>query len=114
MLRATIKLGRCLNLLDIDHIPGLRRIYRSFADTLDPARIPRNSEQGAHFLDRAVIDAYCRTFQAETGAAVQTVRGTFAEGEPIYPGSKILEKSHTQITVRDVSCIIRVTLVEFD
>jgi hypothetical protein len=113
VLKATIKLGRCLNLLDIEHIPGVREAYRSFAHKLDPARIPRNTDSGAHFLDRLILDAYCRRVDMRSGSLVQTVLGSFAEGEAIYPGSKILEKAHTQIAVRDVACIIRPALVTF-
>ncbi len=59
------------------------------------------------------IDAYCRFTEDETATPFQTVRGSFAEGEPIYPGSKILKKAHTQIAVRDEICILRSSLVEF-
>ena len=112
VLQATIHLGRCLNLLDIRHVPNLERTYRKFFASIGEERIPVNTDQGAHFLDRAVIDAYCR------GAGVssrphQTVRGSFAEGEPIYPGSKTLKKAHAQIAVRDPDCIRNVSLVTF-
>lgn len=113
MLRARIKLGRCLNLLDIEHVPGLRGAYRSFIETIGGASAPRNTQRGAHFLDREIIDSYCRELQLHTGLSVQTVRGSFAEGEAIYPGSKILEKAHTQIGVRDADCIAAPALVTF-
>jgi hypothetical protein len=113
VIRATIRLGRCLNLLDIEHIPGLGMIYSSFVETIGPSRLPRNTERGAHFLDREIIDAYCRSVARRTASPFQTVRGTFAEGAPIYPGSKILQKAHTQIAVRDPVCILGVTLVQF-
>ena len=112
VLQATIRLGRCLNLLDTEHIPGLAEIYVSFVKGADGAKLPRNTEQGAHYLDRAVIDAYCRRAIKET-IAFQTVRGSFAEGEPIYPGSKILSRAHTQIAARDPDCITRISLVQY-
>ena len=46
-------------------------------------------------------------------AALLPARGSFAEGAPIYPGSKILQKAHTQIAVRDTACILRASLVQF-
>lgn len=113
VIRATIKLGRCLNLLDIEHIPGLLWVYGSFADTMEVARMPHNTERGAHFLDREIIDAYCRAFAQRSASPLQTVRGSFAEGAPIYPGSKILTKGHTQIAVRDTTCVLRASLVQF-
>jgi hypothetical protein len=84
-----------------------------FVEALGDAQLPRNTKHGAHFLDRVIIDAHCRAVARRTGNSLQTVRGSFAEGEPIYPGSKILEKAHMQIAVRDPTCILRASLVQF-
>jgi len=113
VIRANVKLGRCLNLLDIEHMPALAQIYHSFVETLGEAQLPRNTERGAHFLDRLIIDAHCRVVARRTLSPLQTVRGSFAEGEPIYPGSKILVKAQAQIAVRDPTCILRTSLVQF-
>ena len=113
VIKATVKLGRCLNLLDIEHIPGLLSTYEVYLETVGAARLPRNTERGAHYLDREVIDSYCRAIAKQTASPLQTVRGSFAEGDPIYPGSKILTRAHTQIAVRDAACIQRASLVQF-
>jgi hypothetical protein len=113
VLFATIRLGRCLNLLDTEHIPGLAATHAAFVETVNSDRLPKNTEKGAHYLDRKVINAYCRTVARGNRLPFQTVRGTFAEGEPIYPGSKIFTKAHTQIAVRDHICILDIHLVEF-
>ena len=113
VLQSTIRLGRCLNLLDVEHIPDLLRVYDSFANTTDDIALPHNTSRGAHFLDRFIIDAYCRGTAQRTANAFQTVRGSFAEGDPIYPGSKIMKKAHTQIAVRDSSSVLHVSLVQF-
>jgi hypothetical protein len=113
VIRATIKLGRCLNLLDIEHIPGLSEMYASYVETTGAERMPRNTERGAHFLDREIIDGYCRAVAGQADNPLQTVRGSFAEGAPIYPGSKILRRAHVQVAVRDTTCILRVSLVQF-
>ena len=113
VIRATIKLGRYLNLLDIKHIPDLNETYKSFAEMAGAERMPRNTDRGAHFLDREIIDAFCRVFAQDVATPLQTVRGSFAEGAPIYPGSKILQRAHTQIAVRDTACILRASLVQF-
>jgi len=34
-----------------------------------------------------------------------SVRGAFSEGAPLFEGSKIMEKSHVQICVRNAPCI---------
>lgn len=113
VIRATIKLGRCLNLMDINHVPELVHIYDSFVATLGRENMPHNTDRGAHFLDREMIDAHCRAIARRDASPIQTVRGSFAEGAPIYPGSKILRKAHIQIAVRDVACILRASLVLF-
>ncbi len=113
VIRATIRLGRCLNLLDTRHIPRLAEVYAAFAETVAPEDMPRNTASGAHYLDRYVVNAYCRLVEEDTALPFQTVRGTFPEGAPIYRGSKILEKAHTQIAVRDGACILHVSLVEY-
>ena len=110
VLRATIQLGRCVNLLDIEHILGLRDMYQ-YLNAVWADNRPRNTDRGAHFLDREIIDTYCRSSALQPSNPWQTVRGSFAEGEPIYPGSKILTKAHVQIAVRDATCISRTTLV---
>ena len=116
VLQATIKLGRCLNLLDIEAMTGLADVYASIAkdENVGETELLRNTEQGAHYLDRAVIDTYCRRAATSKSIVVlQTVRGSFPEGKPIYPGSKILSRTHTQIAVRDSSCITKVSLVQY-
>lgn len=111
VIKTSIRLGKCLNLMDIEHILKLRATYETYVrDT--PPPLPRNTKQGAHFLDRAVL-LYCRSARNETDQLFQTIRGSFAEGKPIYPDSKILEKAHTQIAVRDRACILQISLVEF-
>lgn len=113
VIRATIRLGLCLNLLDIEHIPELVQVYNSFAGTVGTENMPQNTNRGAHFLDREIIDALCRAIANRGASPLQTVRGSFAEGEPIYPGSKILHRAHVQIAVRDAACIVRASLVQF-
>ena len=112
VLGVTIRLGRCVNLLDVEHHEALvethKRLVIEYGD-----RLPRNTGRGGHFLDRLVIDTACENAE-EVGSNVDTVRGSFAEGEPIYPGSKILSKAHTQIAVRNPVCITKIQLITFD
>lgn len=113
VLGATIRLGRCLNLLDIEHIPDLLRAYRIVEQNFGNRRMPINTETGAHFLDREVLDAYCHLAKAENDYLYQTVRGSYPEGEPVFAGSKILTHTHVQIAVRDISCLSRLHMVKF-
>jgi hypothetical protein len=112
VLRATIDLGHCLNLLDTAHFDRIARTYQEVvrsSEQLDMA-LPRNSRK-RHDLDCLVIDSYCEQIIARGGEAIQTVRGCFPEGEPLYEGSKILRETHIQIAVRVASCIHNLAVV---
>jgi hypothetical protein len=108
-----VRLGRCLNLLGIEHSQEPARVYEGMVAVVGAERMPRNTERGANFLDREIIEAHCRAVEVRTDSPSQTVRWSFAEGDPIYPGSKILVKAHMQIAVRDPSCILNASLVRF-
>jgi hypothetical protein len=114
VVQATIHLGRCLNLLDREHMQDLANVYKGVMEApgATSPRLLRNTDAGAHFLDRFVIDTYC-DLAGDRSSSFQTVRAGFPEGEPVYPGSKILTRTHMQIAVRDLSCITEVALVEF-
>ena len=110
---ATIQLGQCLNLLDTEYMQELTETYQQVVAEVGAGSLPRNTQRGAHYLDRQVIDACCRALESDILTAVQTVRGSFPEGDPIYPGSKILSRAHTQIAVRDSSCLSGLFWVHF-
>lgn len=111
VLAVTIRLGRCVNLMDVRHHNDLRAVYEGVAAVLGGG-LPVNTAGGAHRLDRLIVDAFCDN-AARDGNPPDTVRGTFPEGEPIYPGSKILSLTHTQIAVRNLACVTRIRLVTF-
>lgn len=113
VLGATIQLGNCLNLLDTEYMQDLTETYQQIVAVIGTANLPRNTQRGAHFLDRQVIDTCCRALETNLLPAVQTVRGSFPEGDPIYPGSKILSRAHTQIAARDATCLLDIFLVHF-
>lgn len=114
VLQARIPLGHCLNLLDTGYFQGVQMAYREMAESYqqEGRKLPSNRADKRHFLDRAVIDEFCEVWVQSGGAPYQTVRGCFPEGEPVYPGSRILRETHIQIAVRDITCISEVELVE--
>lgn len=105
---AIIALGTCLDLTDVGHTALLADTYRLFvAEQRKRHRgIPKNRGQRRD-LDCAVINFAAREARKQ-GQPVQTVRGAFLEGDPIFPGSAILHQTHIQIAVRDPACIIGV------
>lgn len=113
VIRATIRLGRCLNLLDIAYMQDLAITYPKVVANYETLNrpLPRNTATGAHRLDRQVVNLYCKEMAEVAGVPFQTVRGCFPEGKPIYPDSKILGKTHVQIAVRDDACILEPTII---
>jgi hypothetical protein len=61
-------------------------------------------------LDRAVVN-YAARMLAREGESVRAVRGVFAEGAPVFPGSAIMNRAHVQIAVRDASLIESIELL---
>jgi hypothetical protein len=59
-------------------------------------------------LDCAMLNWATGQLEKNRGIPFQTVRGVFMEGEPAFPGSCIMEKSHIQVAVRDPGCIVGV------
>jgi hypothetical protein len=113
VLEATIRLGRCLNLLDIEHHARVAAAYERALEqvTRDGAIMPENADDGRHYRDRYLIEFYWSTAAEDAGVRFQTVRACYPEGEPLFPGSRLLSRTHVQIAVRDNRCITRLRLV---
>jgi hypothetical protein len=104
---AEIDLSGCIDLLDTRWHPVVREAYDGLLAILaaEGLPVPRQST-GAHRLDRAVIN-HAAGLLEETGMPVRSVRASFREGDPLYPGSALYDRAHVQICVRDPSAIIR-------
>lgn len=105
VIRSVIRLDDCLDLLDIQSNDLLARAYYVFVELSERARqqLPRQTS-GAHRLDRAIVN-YAVSLLAEQQVPTRAVRGVFAEGLPVFPGSAIMDRAHVQIAVRDASLI---------
>ena len=114
VLEVRIQLGFCLNLLDIEHMGPLAASFQLAVERSGAAgeAFPKNLSDGRHYLDREIIELFCKVVLETTGVSFQTVRGCYPEGPPVFPGSRILSKTHVQIAVRDPSCISNIRLVE--
>lgn len=100
VLGAVIRLGHCLNLLDVAwHKPFLKSAALAKQKV---ERLSLPNENWRHTIDCLAINHLCdnRT------PAIDTVRGCFPEGETLFPGSFILSKTHIQLCVRNTACII--------
>lgn len=118
---AVIQLGRCLDLADTQAIKLLATWYQDLVRTCreQGKALPANEMRKGvpapdgwlRFLDCAVINLGIDNLEHALGHGPDrpyfgTVRGVFVEGEPAFRGSGIQALTHTQIAVRDPSCIL--------
>ena len=94
----------------------LKVAYDSLKDTFEAAGkdLPKN---GPDLLLRRLDCAVVRRLHSileEEATSLDTVRGVFIEGSPIYLNAGFNEKTHTQIAVRNISCIKSVFRVPED
>ena len=112
VLSARIRLVDCMDLLDLGWYRVLSHAHDQFVEATRRAEQPLPLQRGlAHGLDRAVINYACGVL-AEAGTVIKSIRAAFAEGEPAFPNSALLDLNHVQIAVRDTSVIEGVQYVE--
>jgi hypothetical protein len=121
VIGAVIDLGNCLDLISRQEIPILAWAHDSLTAKLTAAGKPDempvnkdargdvNGDKLLRFLDCAVIN-HLHYIIDEAGDAspippYDSVRGLFTEGEEVYPGARFLTSTHTQIAVRNMSCL---------
>jgi hypothetical protein len=120
VIGAIIDLRNCLDLISREDILLLAAAYMSFearqadAGLEMPVNLPAkglpDSDKPRRFLDRAVINHLHTMIAAKQEEPFDTVRGMFAEGEEVYPGSGFRQQSHVQIAVRNKACILGIFL----
>lgn len=116
---AAIDLGNCLDLLVRENLELVRAAYESFAAVQSKAGLPMPVNKPAprdprpdlvlRFLDCAVIN-HLHAIMAgpDRPGGIEpfdTVRGLFVEGGPLYDGGGFLDRTHSQIAVRNTACI---------
>ncbi len=115
VLGAVLHLGQCFDLLDVRNTDSLAGLFPLFQEELRRAEQPLPSNAGVvgeecelvlRRLDCAVLNWTIQTLEREVGFKFQTVRSVFQEGEPAFPGAKIMRRSHIQIAVRDAGCVL--------
>lgn len=105
---AVIDLGQCLDLTTSAGTQQARLAYNTFANLCEKAgtALPKNSEDSLRrSLDCAVIETLHAIRIEEGLAPVDSIKGVFVEGNPAYPGSGIFDRTHIQISVRNLDCI---------
>ena len=104
---AIIELGHCCSLSDLDTLKELRQAYDFMEAT--GAQIPENrgrdDDKLMRYRDRAVIQMMHSLRDIQSLTRYTSVRSSFHEGQPLYPGAGITARSHVQIAVCDARCI---------
>lgn len=111
---AIIDLGLCLDLTEASSLAGVRSAYEQMKFVFDALDIPlpenerggsRDEDLVKRHFDCAVIN-YLHSLRASYDLRpYDSVRGAFLEGQPLYPGARIMEKIHIQICVRQTAQI---------
>lgn len=107
VIGAIIDLGLCLDMTTLGAISMISDAYDSLKETFEKVGtgLPRNgTDLLLRRLDCAVVTRLHSILEQEH-TALDTVRGVFIEGSPIYPDAGFNEKTHTQIAVRNFACI---------
>ena len=107
VIGAELDLDGCMDLLDTAWNSLLADAHDEYIRLLKGARLtPPVQTEGAHPLDRDVIN-YTIGILNRDGIEITCVRGAFVEGRPVYPDSALYDRTHIQISVRDVSKCVR-------
>lgn len=107
VIGAEIELGDCIDLLDVPWHAQIAIAYPQLLVALEEkGHLPPRQSVGAHRLDRSVMN-YLVDRLTDNGTTVDSVRAAFAEGEPPFPGSALLNRAHVQIAVRSSRAILR-------
>jgi hypothetical protein len=103
-----IELGLCLDLTTKAGIELVTAAHQSLLDVTRAAQLepPTNSGDSLRRdLDCAVIRRVHSILQEAGSPPVDTVRGIFIEGSPIYERAGFYTKTHIQIAVCNPRCI---------
>lgn len=108
VIGAVIHLGNCLNLMDRTSLETLSVTYEEYKVVHGSAKpgkpLPVNSDDKRHKLDCQVINHLHEAIERAIAKGVpvapyNTVRGLYQEDNPVFEGSKIMERTHIQIAV---------------
>jgi len=108
VLGAVIDLGYCL---DLTTSSGARNALDAFVVLKGLCKkngtpLPENSTDGLRRnLDCEVIETLHDIQKEQNLEPIDSVKGVFVEGDPVYPGAAFYNKTHIQICIRNHDCI---------
>lgn len=105
---AVIELGLCLDLTTSAGVQHVRSAHQRLVQIASAAgyALPKNSpDRLKRDLDCAVIRVLHDIRDRAGEVPIDTVRGVFLEGPPVFDGSGLYAKTHIQVCVRNPECI---------
>lgn len=115
VIGAVLYMGHCLNLTDYKSTYFLRTAYETTKAVYDVQGIPLPvNRKGRSETDILLRNLDCTVIEMvhflsrqedNTWDPFDSVRGVFIEGQEVFPGSAIPEKTHIQICIVNPNCI---------
>ena len=105
---AVIDLGWCLDLTSQAGIEYFVAAHKEleYAHQKIKTPMPENSSDlSRRFLDCAVMQMVHQMRKVSGNPSIDSVRGVFVEGNPVFSGSGVHEKTHIQLAVCNPDCI---------
>jgi hypothetical protein len=105
---AVLDLGLCLDLTTTSSLDMLRIGYAhvKLRSEAEENPLPTNSaDLLRRNLDCAVIRRLHTILEEGQSEPIDSVKGVFTEGDPVYPGAGFLEETHIQIAICNLRCI---------
>ncbi len=112
-LGAVIDMGFCLDIIDPVYHKEVKEAFEELKKEYkaEGKKLPENKikvEKGApklRELDCAVLECLHRSRVRKNLPPYDSVRGVFWEGQPLFPGTVVRERSHVQLCIRNPLCI---------
>jgi len=105
---AVVELGFCLDLTTQAGIEQVKQSFDSLSGALNLSGSPLPQNKPGLLrrnLDCAVINYLHHIRETQGEPAIDSVKGIFVEGTPVYKDSGFFQKTHIQICVRNAECI---------
>lgn len=112
VIGAFINLGYCLDATDYKNVSVFKMGYDLLLAKVNSTEGVMPKNKGCKGKDILVRDLDCAVIEEihdhcrKNGMRMyDSVRGTFEEGEEMYPGAAFKEKTHTQVCILNPNCI---------
>lgn len=108
---AVLDLGNCLDMTTSAGVEAARAAHATLAKEMAASGDQMPVKGNSHFLrplDCAVLNKVVQIVSLSSALeAIDSVKGAFIEGDPIYPASGFREKTHIQISILNAERCIK-------